>query len=125
MTVTYQVFKKILERRAYAAGATVFREGEKANTAFVLLRGDVQITTTNAAGKAVALAEIKIGQIFGELALMSPDSRRTATASTATSCEVMILSHTMLQEKLDAADPFVKFWLQYLSERLIESSKRV
>ena len=125
MAPNFQVFKKILDRKVYPAGTTVFREGDLAANAYVLLRGDIAITTTNATGKATHLTDIKVGQIFGELALMKPEMRRTATASTAKGCELMIVSHSMLKEKLESADPFVRYWMQYLSDRVIDLSKRV
>jgi CRP/FNR family cyclic AMP-dependent transcriptional regulator len=121
----FQVFKKVMERKVYPAGATIFREGESATTAFVVLRGDVAITTVNAQGKSIHLTDIKVGQIFGELALMQAGMNRTATASTAQGCELMLISHASLKEKLDAADPFLRFWMQYLSERVVDLSKRV
>lgn len=125
MTANFQVFKKVMERRAFPVGETIFREGDSAINAFVVLRGDVAISTTTAEGKTIHLTNIKVGQIFGELALMKPEMRRTATASTEHGCELMIISHAMLKEKLEAADPFVRFWMQYLSERVIDLSKRV
>ena len=125
MAANFQVIKKILERKPFAPGATIFREGDIATNAYVLLRGDVQISTTNAQGKTIILTEIKVGQIFGELALVRPDAGRTATATTVQGCEVMVLSFKTLQEKLDAADPILRFWIQYLSERVIDLSKRV
>lgn len=125
MAVNFQVFKKVLERKPYPAGATIFREGDSAATAFVLLRGDVQISTVTPQGKTIPLTEIRVGQVFGELALMNPDARRTASATTANGCELMVLSHHMLKEKLEAADPFLRFWVQYLSERMMDLTKRI
>lgn len=125
MSTNFQVFKKIMERKGFPAGATIFREGDNATSAFVVLRGDVVITTVNAQGKSIHLSDVKVGQIFGELALMQSGLNRTATASTAQGCELMVISHATLKEKLDAADPFLRFWMQYLSERVIDLSKRV
>jgi len=118
-----QSFQKILDREAFPAGATIFREGQMAKTAYIVLRGEVQIVTVNAAGQEVALTTIKKGQFFGELALMS-DSQRTATAKTNEGCEVLYIEQDKLKQKLRDADPFLRFWIQYLSQRVIDLSKR-
>ena len=120
-----QVFKKVLERKVFPAGATIFREGDRAMTAYIVLKGKVQIVTRTAAHEAVTLTECGEGALFGELALMTPDSTRTATAETGEGCELMVVSQAKLRERLDSADPFVRYWVEYLSRRVIDLSKRI
>jgi CRP-like cAMP-binding protein len=117
-------FAKVLERRTFAAGDTIFEEGQNARQAFVILRGEVEIVSTNRHKQKIILTTLKTGQLFGELALLK-DSRRTATAIARTGCEVMVLSQDVLKRKLDSADPLVQFWISYLADRVIELSKRV
>ena len=119
-----QVFKKVLDRKVFQAGATIFREGDRAMTAFIILCGTVQISTTNRDGDHIELAEHGEGELFGELALMTGGSTRTATAATSSGCELMVVSQMKLRERLDAADPILRYWIEYLSRRIIDLSKR-
>ena len=115
--------KQVLDRETFAEGEVIFTEGNYGKSAYILLRGEVAITTKNKAGQEVVLTTVQKGQMFGELALMT-DSRRTATATARTACEVLYINQEKLQNKLDSADPFLKFWIQYLCQRLVELSKR-
>jgi CRP-like cAMP-binding protein len=106
------------ERRSFPAGATIFAEGEMGTGAFILLRGDVTIHAGRDAGRERALAELKPGQMFGMHALMA-GARRGATATTTQGCEVLAVSEDTLQRKLDEADPFIRYWVDYLSKRIV------
>jgi CRP/FNR family cyclic AMP-dependent transcriptional regulator len=59
--------------RNYAAGAIIFREGERGNEFFVIKRGKVHISTGNR-----LLETLGENEIFGEMALID-DSPRSAT----------------------------------------------
>ncbi len=118
-----QSFRKVLDREVFAAGAIIFREGEPGKTAYIVMRGEVEIITTNAAGQQIVLTTVKKGQFFGELALMT-QAHRTATAITRTGCEVLFISQDKLEQKLKNADPFLRFWIQYLCGRVVDLSKR-
>jgi CRP/FNR family cyclic AMP-dependent transcriptional regulator len=118
-----RAFSKILNRRIFQAGDVIFEEGDSARDAYIILRGEVAISTNNK-GENVTLTILKKGQMFGELALMS-NSRRTATATAREVCEVAALSQDVLRQKLEAADPLLQFWIGYLADRVIALSKRV
>ncbi len=118
-----QAFAKVMERRVFPAEAVIFKEGDAAREAFIILRGEVDIVSVNAAKQRVVLTTLRKGQLFGDLALMA-ESRRTASAIARTPCEVMALSQEVLKKKLEAADPLLRFWVSYLGERVIALSKR-
>ncbi|MCP3059285.1 cyclic nucleotide-binding domain-containing protein [Myxococcus sp. K38C18041901] len=65
------------------AGTELFRQGDAGESFYVVLSGEVQLKDTG--GQAVAL--VKPGGFFGELALLTGEPR-TATAVTATACEL-------------------------------------
>jgi CRP-like cAMP-binding protein len=124
MRFSLNTFKKVLERRLIPEGSVIFHEGDQARGAFIVLRGAVQIWTKNKQGKDVLLTEVKEGEMFGELALMTPDSTRSATANSADGCELLVVSQEKLRERLDAADPIIRYWIKYLSDRVVDLSKR-
>ncbi len=67
--------------------------------------------------------KVKPGQMFGELALMA-DAHRTASAKTEQGCELLTVSQDKLKQKLEDADPFVRYWIEYLSKRVIDLSTK-
>jgi CRP/FNR family transcriptional regulator, cyclic AMP receptor protein len=116
-----QEVRKQFSRRVYAAGATIFAEGEAGTVAYVLLRGDVTIFIAFGTAKQRIVTELKSGQMFGVHALTA-GTQSTATARTAGGCEVLAVSEAMLRQKLEGADPFVRYWVDYLSKRVIDLS---
>ena len=91
----------------------------------MVLQGEVEIGGTNEKGESVTFTTVKRGEMFGELALMKPDAKRTATATTKLGCEVMTISRDIVVDKIDSSDIFIRFWIKYLTERVIDLSKRV
>lgn len=111
--------KQVLDRRVFAAGHTIFVEGDKGGVAYILLRGDAQIYAGYGTSQQRKLTDISTGQMFGELALMA-NEKRTATAYTAQGCELLVISDKALRTKMEDADPFLKYWIEYLSKRVID-----
>jgi CRP/FNR family cyclic AMP-dependent transcriptional regulator len=116
---------KTFDRIKFSPGSKIFEAGEKGLAAFVVLQGEVEIGGTNEKGESVTFTTVKRGEMFGELALMKPDAKRTATATTKLGCEVMTISRDIVVDKIDSSDIFIRFWIKYLTERVIDLSKRV
>ncbi|MBX9647976.1 MAG: cyclic nucleotide-binding domain-containing protein [Xanthobacteraceae bacterium] len=121
--ISVQATRKELSRKVYPAGATIFAEGEAGTAAYVLLHGDVTIYIAFGAEHQRRVTDLKPGEMFGVHALMA-GSQRGATALTEHGCEVLAVSETKLREKLDAVDPFVRYWVEYLSKRVIDLSAK-
>lgn len=113
--------KQVLDRKVYPAGSTIFAEGDRGTHAYILLRGDVGIYSQFGTPTQRLLTKMKAGQMFGELALMA-DEKRTATAYSESGCELMSISQDNLEKKLRDADPFLRYWIEYLSKRVIDLS---
>lgn len=119
--VSVQAVRKELSRKVYPAGATIFAEGDAGTVAYVLLRGDVTIFLAFGTAHQRLVTKLKPGEMFGVHALMA-GSQRAASALTEHGCEVLAVSETKLRQKLDGADPFVRYWVDYLSKRVIDLS---
>jgi CRP-like cAMP-binding protein len=100
----------VLNRKTYGAGASVFREGEPGDVAYVVQSGNVQIFKT-VDGAEKVLGEVGAGGIFGEMALID-DKPRMASARTAEASTLIIVSRNMFEEKLRKTDPFIRGLLQ-------------
>ncbi|HTO67673.1 MAG TPA: cyclic nucleotide-binding domain-containing protein [Bradyrhizobium sp.] len=110
-----------LGRKAFPAGATIFAEGEVGTIAYILLRGDVTLFIGFGTAQQRALTELQPGQMFGMHALMA-GAQRGASAVTKHGCELLAVSEERLKQKLDEADPFLRYWVDYLSKRIVDLS---
>ena len=111
------------ERKTYPENATVFREGDIAYCAYLLKSGRVEISTIRD-GRRVSLTTVHPNQLFGELALIDGEPR-SASATTLDPCEVIVVKPEDFERHLNGLDEFMKYWVDYLTERVRDLSKRV
>jgi Fe-S-cluster-containing hydrogenase component 2/thioredoxin reductase len=96
--------------RQYRSGDTLFAEGDAADSLFVLRSGNVRLTR-GSAGEEMLVAQIRAGQLIGEMALMGdPQRRETARATVASqTLEVMRPEFLALTRREDAnLEPLVR-----------------
>jgi CRP/FNR family cyclic AMP-dependent transcriptional regulator len=113
----------IMDRRVYQAGQVVFEEGDSANSAYIIRSGAVDIVKRTPA-ETIVLVTLKANQAFGELALID-GSPRSATAIATEMTELMVIPAAKFQAKMDALDPFMRIWVQFLKHRILDLSSRV
>ena len=100
----------------YRPGAHIFREGEPGANAYVIERGEVNITH-GLGDERTTVAVLGPGELIGEMALID-NQLRSATATAATETEVIPISRTQLQSLVDKADPMIQLLLNVVIERL-------
>ncbi|HEX7054714.1 MAG TPA: cyclic nucleotide-binding domain-containing protein [Burkholderiales bacterium] len=84
-----------VRQRSLAAGQLVFKEGEPADSMYVVLSGSVKIFLRNAAGKEVILDTKRAGDYFGEMML---DHRpRSASIMTLEDSQFAVISREDFQ----------------------------
>ncbi len=88
------------------AGCELFREGDAATTAFLIERGQIEISTYRN-GEAFVLSRLGPGALLGEMAVID-DSPRTATARALSECVLTPIDRSQFAERLEAADPVVR-----------------
>lgn len=114
---------EILERRFVKKGKTVIREGEPGNSAFLIQSGLVRVYMTHG-DRQIELANLGPGQIFGEMALVF-DEKRTATVETLEDCNMIVITRSVLDDKLRKSDPTVRAIVPMLMKRIIMSNNAV
>ncbi len=77
--------ERILHRRDYNVGETIFNQGDPGLGMYIIEEGVVDIV---AGSERQQLAELKAGDFFGELALLD-DTPRTAAALAKTPCRLL------------------------------------
>ncbi len=100
------VLAQQIDRNTIAAGTTIFREGDPGGVMYVIRSGKVELWLYDEDHKRVVLATFEDGDFFGELSLLDQEPR-SATATTLSDTEVLVVDRTDLQllfkQKPDAA----------------------
>ena len=82
---------QVSSRRRYRRGEVVFHEGDPGDALHVVTHGLFVARTSTYLGQVVTVNLFPTGSVFGELALVSPDSRRSATVSAVERSETLVL----------------------------------
>src|SRR5215213_7832872 len=76
--------------RSFPAGVRVFHEGDHSDACYLVRSGDLRVTREHPDGRAIALATLGPGDIFGELAMLDGEAR-SASVETLTDSELLAL----------------------------------
>jgi CRP-like cAMP-binding protein len=99
-----------------AEGQVIVREGETGHEFFVILEGDIEITSQ---GKPVATRGG--GDFVGEIALLE-ETKRTATVTAKTPLHVLVLTRQDFRRLVDDNPSVERKVMQALARRVIELS---
>ncbi|MDV7338044.1 cyclic nucleotide-binding domain-containing protein [Terasakiella sp. A23] len=114
---------KLTKNITVKAGDVIFKEGDKADSAYIVKKGSVEISKTKN-GSKVTLITLGTNQIFGELALLE-DKPRSATAIAVSNCLLTRVTKKALDSQMEGLNGFVKYWLMHLSDRVLDLSERI
>jgi len=85
--------------RTFPAGETIIKEGELGDSIFVIKSG-VAIVSINILNKEIELANLKAGDVFGEVAFLT-GRPRTASVTAIDDIEVLEFNHDLLEDILN------------------------
>jgi CRP-like cAMP-binding protein len=115
----------IARRRTFSRGEVVFHRDDPADSLHLVVRGRFGARVLTPLGDGVLVDVLGPGQSFGELALLLPDARRSATVEALVASEARAVFRdvvTLLQRKhLRMKDVL----LRLLAEQLRRSTDRV
>lgn len=119
---------RICIREAHAKDTILFFEGDPGNRCYVIIKGEVRISKLIPNIGEEALAVLKIGDYFGEMALID-NFPRSAHAIANTDIEVLAINKTDL-DKVLIADRELGYKLLWtftrtLSKRLRETNEKM
>ena len=110
--------------RSFPAGVRVFHEGDNSDACYLVRTGDLRVTREHPDGRAIALATLGPGDIFGELAMLDGEAR-SASVETLTDAELLALPALDVRRLLaDHPEISVKL-IAALTRRLRETNERV
>lgn len=83
-------FSRVAVPRSFPAGTRVFHEGDSSDACYIVRDGTFRVTREHTDGRAITLATLGPGELFGELAMLDGD-RRSASAEALTDGELLAL----------------------------------
>ncbi|MGN6814738.1 MAG: Crp/Fnr family transcriptional regulator [Solirubrobacterales bacterium] len=83
-------FSHVAVPRSFPAGTRVFHEGDDSDACYIVKEGSFRVTREHSDGRAITLATLGPGEIFGELAMLDGD-KRSASAEALTDGDLLAL----------------------------------
>lgn len=100
-----------LHREIYAAGETIFKEGDSGDCAYLIEEGGVEVCISSNQH-----SKIGKGELFGEIALIDHQPR-TATIRATENTVLIPIRRKLIEELLEKTDPVVRHLLLVILER--------
>jgi len=110
---------KARKRFGFNHGQALFRQGDPAGSMYIVIEGQVLVARESGAGEQIKLAELGLGQVIGELSVLSP-AARSASALGVGRGGVIEVSRGDMELGLALADPVAIAVLRNLSLQLCE-----
>jgi CRP/FNR family transcriptional regulator, cyclic AMP receptor protein len=115
---------KVAVPRHWDRGEVIFREGDVGDTCYLLRSGAILLTREHQDGRRVALAELRAGALFGELAMFRGE-RRSATAEIVEPASALALLATDMQRLIRRNPDLALKLLANLAERVSRTNERL
>jgi cyclic nucleotide-binding protein len=109
--------KPFMTRRKYRAGQILFRKGDIAKEMFIAVTGRYRLPDLD--------KEIRAGEIFGELGLLTSENHRTQTVECVESGHVLTIRYGEVWELYFDNPEFGVYFLRLTSERLLRDVARL
>lgn len=74
-------FSRVAVPRSFPAGTRVFHEGDHSDACYIVRDGSFRVTREHSDGRAITLATLGPGDIFGELAMLDGEVRSASVES--------------------------------------------
>ena len=110
--------------RRWERGEVVFREGDEGDTTYLLMSGAVLLTREHQDGRVVAIAELRGGDMFGELAMFRGE-KRSASAEAIEPTEAVALLAPDVQRLIKQNPDIAAKLLKALAERVSRTTERL
>lgn len=110
--------------RRWSTGEVIFREGDAGDTCYVVQTGCVRVTRNHSDGRTITLAELRGGDLFGELAMFDSERRSATVEAAEDTTGVALLASDMRRLLIKHPEISIKL-LAALAERLKEANERI
>jgi CRP/FNR family transcriptional regulator, cyclic AMP receptor protein len=119
-----QAIAQVAVPRNWDRGEVIFREGDEGDTCYLLRSGAVVLTREHQDGRMVALAELRAGALFGELAMFRGETRSATAEAVEPTSAVALLAGDVQRCMRRNPDLPLKL-LAGLAERVSRANERL
>ena len=102
----------------YAKNQPVFSQGDHADSVFFIQQGEVKVTVVSEHGKEAVIAILGKNEFVGE-GVLAGQTRRMATATAMTDCQIMRIEKAGLVRVLHEQPAFSEMFVDHLVARTI------
>jgi CRP/FNR family transcriptional regulator len=110
--------------RSWERGEVIFREGDTGDTCYLLRSGAVLLTREHQDGRMIALAELRSGAMFGELAMFRGETRSATAEAVEDTTAVALLARDVQRLIRNNPDIALKL-LAAMGERVRRTNERL
>ena len=110
--------------RSYPKGVRVFHEGDHSDACYIVRSGDLRVTREHPDGRAIALATLGPGDIFGELAMLDGEAR-SASVEALSECQLLALPAADVRRLLGGSSEITVKLVVALTRRLRDANERI
>jgi CRP/FNR family transcriptional regulator, cyclic AMP receptor protein len=110
--------------RSWDRGEIIFHEGDEGDTCYLIKTGAVMLTREHQDGRMIALAELRGGGMFGELAMFRNEARSATAEAIESTTAVALLAPDV--QRLIRSNPDIAYkLLAALAERVRRTTERL
>lgn len=112
--------------RTLKPGEILFNDGEKANSLFIIQKGQLRLFKPKGKG-FIEIAVLRAGEVIGEMAYFDDDGggKRSCSAAAMVSSDVIEISFTAFAKTMSGLNPWFKTIINTLANRLRATNSRV
>lgn len=118
-----QALADIAEVMAYPAGERIITAGETGDCLYVLLAGEVAVLHEQA-GRPIELARLKVGSVFGEMAILTEETR-SAHVDAVTDCQCLSIEREPFRSLVEERPQIAFGIFEALSARIREADRKM
>ncbi|MBI3978616.1 MAG: cyclic nucleotide-binding domain-containing protein [Chloroflexi bacterium] len=112
---------ELLEERRFAKGSVIFRQGEVGDALYIVQSGRCKASTSDSGGREKVLALYSPGDFFGEMALISGQTR-SATVGAVTDATVLVLRKSAFENFLATNLQVMRQMLSVIAQRQAQTN---
>jgi CRP-like cAMP-binding protein len=114
---TMEWLKPFMTRRSFKTGDILFTKSEPADRMFCTVTGRYRLRELG--------IELKPGEVVGELAMLAPDNRRTATLECIESGQALSITYEQVEQLYYQNPTFGFYFLRLATARLFDNISRL
>ena len=113
----------IYDRVSFTKGQIIIKQGDTQAQAYLIQSGRVGVFTV-IDNRKIDLAILGVGEIIGEMALIS-SGVRSANVEALEDCNLILISRTEFEERLSNSDRAIRAMVKMLTKRVYESNTSI